>query len=335
MLSFTDIVVLCMPLAAAVLAVMKDTFKKEEPGGKKKLTPFGVAALILAAIGFGLSWYVTDQAKQVATRKDDIEKEFKGYVKKALDQELPVAITSALKNTQTELNNSFSKTVDAQKAKLERAIDKATDKSSSEVRSAIQSSGNAVTADINKSQKGIETTLGITESKINGTIHNVETVISGVVQHADENIQASVKQAVDASANKVAGVISEAGEEQTKRIRETAEQAIGEQVMQIPLTIYQGRKGRLTGLLSDIVIDVGDVSKDKPFTFKVSDQNGTVLYNQNIDPTKGWSQTIPFRHPRGEPYLLEVTIQVQHNTFGTGPDYVVIRAINAVTAARK
>ena len=157
-----------------------------------------------------------------------------------------------------------------------------------------------------------------------------------MVQHADENIQASVKQAVDASANKVAGVISQAGEEQTKRIRETAEQAIGEQVMQIPLTIYQGRKGRLTGLLSDIVIDVGDVSKDKPFTFKVSDQNGTVLYNQNIDPTKGWSQTIPFTHPiTKKPYYLEVAIQVQHNTFGTGPDYVVIRAINAVTAARK
>jgi hypothetical protein len=52
MLSFTDILVPCMPLAAAVLAVMKDTFKKEEPGGKKKLTRFGVAALILAGSGF-------------------------------------------------------------------------------------------------------------------------------------------------------------------------------------------------------------------------------------------------------------------------------------------
>lgn len=66
------------------------------------------------------------------------------------------------------------------------------------------------------------------------------------VQISDEKIRNSVTE----SGYKIAGVISQAGEAQTQRIRETAEQAIGEQVMQIPVTIEQRRRGRLTGFLT-------------------------------------------------------------------------------------
>lgn len=342
MLSFTEMVILCMPLAAAVLAVMKDTFKQEKPGARKKITPFGVTALFLAAIGFALSFYSTHETKKEAKKKAVAEEEYRGYIKTALDKELPGAISQAIKESQNQLNDSVSHAVDKSKDGLEAAIDNATEKSSAEVQSAIQSSGNAVAsnlaAEISKSQERIKATLEITESKINETINSAKTGISDVVKQSDDDIRTSVTGAVEDSRKNITGVISQAGEAQTRRIGEMAERAVGEQIMQIPLKIDQYQSGRLGGPLSDIIIKVGDVSKTAPFNVKVYQENGPILYNENIKPSKekGEWRKILFRHPgTDKSYQLEVTVQTQTNLFGSGLDYVVIRAISLLSVARK
>jgi len=331
-----------MPLAAAIVAVMKDTFKQEKPGGRKKITPFGVTALFLAAIGFGLSWYSTNERKKEAKEQAKVDADYRGYIKTALDKELPGAISQAIKKSQDQLNQSVSDAVNNSKRGLEATIDNATEKSSVEVQSAIQSSGNAVASNlaaaISESQERIKATLGITESKINETINSTQTRISDVVKQSDDEIRRSVTGAVEDSRKSITDVISQAVEAQTRNIGEMAERAVGEQIMQIPLRIDQYQSGRLGGPLSGIIIKVGDVSKTAPFNIKVFQENGPTLYNENIKPSKekGEWRRIFFRHPvTDKSYQLEVTVQTQTNLFGSGLDYVVIRAISLLSVARK
>ena len=343
MLSFTDIFILCLPLAAAILAVLKDTFKVEKPGARKKITPIAVAALFLAAIGFGLSLYSTYETKKEAKKRAQAEEDYRGYIKTALDKELPGAISQAIKKSQDQLNESVSVAVDNSKRGLEAAIDTATAKSSAEVQSAIQSSGDAVASNlaaaISDSQERIRATLGITETKINETINSAQTGISAVVKQSDNEIRTSVTGAVEDSRKRITDVISQAVEAQTRRIGEMAEQAVGEQIMQIPLRIDQYQSGRLSGPLADIIIKIGDVSKTVPFNVHVYQEKGpTTLYNETIKPSKekGQWRKILFTHPdTGKSYHLEMTVQTQTNLFGSGLDYVVIRAISALSVARK
>jgi len=101
MLSFTDILVLCMPLAAAILALMKDTFKEEKPGAKKKITPFGVTALFLAVIGFVLSGYSTYQTKKEAKQKSVASNLSAGFT------ESQERIKATLGITETKINETI------------------------------------------------------------------------------------------------------------------------------------------------------------------------------------------------------------------------------------
>ena len=345
MLSFTDIVILCMPLAAAILAVMKETFTAEKPGaskeekpGRKKLTPLGVAALFLAAIGFGLSWYLTYEAKKVAQAEAD----YKSHIKNALDTELPGAISRAINDSQKKFNDSVSEAVNQSKSGLEGVIKNATKESGAEVQSAIRRSGDDVAQKlertISQSQERINANLETTEREINESITRTQTRISTVVEQSNNKVKSSITGAVKDSGEIIKGVISQAVKEQTKNIGEMARTAVGEQIMQIPLRIDQHQSGRLGGPLSDIIVKVGDVSKDKSFDVQLY-REGTELLTQRIGPTqkqKGVLQTIPFTHPgTRKPYQLEVTVQTQRNLFGTGLDYIVIRAINASTVARK
>lgn len=342
MLSFPDIIILCVPLAAAILAVMKDTVKEEKPGAKKKITPFGVTALFLAAIGFCLAWYSTYEKKREAKETAIAEEEFRSHIKAALHKELPGAFSQAITESQKQLNQSVSDAVDHSKRGLETAIDNATQKSSAEVQSAIQSSGSAVASDlaghISKSQERIKETLEITERKINDTIKNSQTGISEVVKQSDDDIRKSVTGAVEYSKKEITNVISQAVKDQTKKIGEMAEQTVGEQIMQIPLRIDQYQSGRLGGPLSGIIIKVGDVSKTEPFNIMVYREDGPVLYKEDIKPSKkkGEWRKILFTHPdTGKQYQLEVTVQTQTNLLGSGLDYVVVRAISLSSVARK
>jgi hypothetical protein len=340
MLSFTDIVVVCLPLAAAILAVMKDSFTQEKPGDskqekppKKKITPLGVAALFLALIGFGLSLHSTREARKAA----QADAEHKSHITTAVDTALPEAISEARR----KLNDSVSEVVNESKSKLETAIRDATQQSGAEVQAAIQSSGNAVArnlaTEISQSQARINANLRTTESKIDESITRAQTRISAVVEKSDDDIKTSVTGAVNNSGHIITGVISKAVKDQTQTIGDMAKTAVGEQIMQIPLRIDQHQSGRLGGPLSDIIVKVEDVRKDRPFDVHVYHE-GTKLFTQTIGPTKKEKavQPISFTHPgTHKSYRLELTVQTQRNLFGTGLDYIVIRAMNDSPVARK
>jgi hypothetical protein len=334
-----------MPLAGAILALMKDAFTAEKPGAskeekpaKKKITPLGVAALFLALIGFGLSLHSTREARKAAQADAD----YKSHIKNALDTELPGAISRAINNSQIKFNDLVSEAVNKSKSGLEDAIKNTTKESGAEVQSAIRRSGDDVAQKlertISQSQERINANLETTERKINESITGTQTRISTVVEQSNNKVKSSITDAVMGSGEIIKGVISQAVTEQTKNIGEMAKTAVGEQIMQIPLRIEQHQSGRLGGPLSDIIVKVGDVSKDKPFNVQVYHE-GTELFTKQIGPTKkqkGVLQTIPFTHPgTRKSYQLEVTVQTQRNLFGTGLDYIVIRAINASTVARK
>ena len=219
MLSFTDIVVVCLPLAAAILAVMKDSFTQEKPGDskqekppKKKITPLGVAALFLALIGFGLSLHSTREARKAA----QADAEHKSHITTAVDTALPEAISEARR----KLNDSVSEVVNESKSKLETAIRDATQQSGAEVQAAIQSSGNAVArnlaTEISQSQARINANLRTTESKIDESITRAQTRISAVVEKSDDDIKTSVTGAVNNSGHIITGVISKAVKDQTQ-----------------------------------------------------------------------------------------------------------------------
>jgi hypothetical protein len=171
--------------------------------------------------------------------------------------------------------------------------------------------------------------------KVEGSQRDITKFVGEKVQNSQEDLTKFVKGKVDESQKSIENFtrqIVDAGIDKSVNSVAIATNNIGGVIMGLPLRFEQKMPPRrLTGPLSDLLLEVGDVSDDDPFEVHVLRAfDGTHIACETIKYDKKKNErAIYFKHPAtNRNYKITLTIIPKKGFWGIGGmDYLIAQSI--------
>ena len=267
---------------------LHNKIKQESDASKRKRIWIIPASLLILAIGsFGAAYWD-------AQDDDQEKKELRGNLTTA-ETSLKRAMCSNTELVATRVQeisaavegvNRAIKNAEKTSTNLLTKLEEETKKYNDQISAAVKTSNNNISQLKTATNEAIAVSNSIHGNvwALNSALDNAQAKIDAVNSAVNSSpfiIQQGVWDAVNNSQNLITQTTQNAIKEQTQHIARD----VATEVAQIPFTAEQRvMNRRLPGALSDLFITVGDVSRHKPFTVKITNKE---VYNFPVDPEKG------------------------------------------------